>query len=220
MNRIQHFWHSTIGKKVVMAVTGLIGIGFLISHVASNLSVFSDPAHLDEYARFLRTFGPLLWLARAVLVAAVILHVIAAVQLTRRKQAARPVGYRVKEPQVSTLASRSMRWGGALLLAYILFHLADLTWGWVNPGFVHLEASRNMTASLTRWPVAVFYVLAMISLGLHIWHGAWSSVRSLGAARPKADPLRRVISIVLAVAIAGGFAAIPLAYLFGFLPRS
>jgi len=219
MNRIQLLWHSTIGKKVVMAVTGLIGIGFVISHVASNVTIFSDPRHVDDYAKFLRGFGPLLWVARAVLVAAVILHVVAAVQLTRRKQTARPVNYRDREPQVSTLASRSMRWGGALLLAFIVFHLADLTWGWVNPGFVHLEPSRNMTLSLTRWPVALFYLAAMVSLGLHIWHGAWASIRSLGAARPKANPLHRVIPIVLAVAVAGGFAAIPLAYLFGFLPR-
>ena len=219
MNLLQNFWRSTIGKKVVMALTGLIGIGFVISHVASNVTVFKDPAHVDDYARLLRSFGPLLWVARAVLVAAVLLHVVAAVQLTARMKAARPVDYRKREPQVSTLASRSMRWGGALLLAFIIFHLADLTWGWVNPGFVHLAPSRNMTASLTRWPVALFYVLAMVSLGLHIWHGAWSSMRTLGAARASNDPLRRALPIVLAVAVAGGFASIPLAYLFGILPR-
>lgn len=219
MTLLQNFWRSTIGKKVVMALTGLIGLGFVISHVASNVTVFKDPVHLDDYAKFLRTFGPLLWVARGVLIAAVILHVVAAVQLTRRKQAARPVGYGKQEPQVSTLASRSMRWGGALLLAFIVFHLADLTWGWVNPGFVHLEPSRNMEASLTRWPVALFYVAAMVSLGLHIWHGAWSAMRTLGAARPSNTPLRRVVPVVLAVLIAGGFAAIPLAYLFGVLPR-
>jgi succinate dehydrogenase / fumarate reductase cytochrome b subunit len=219
MTLIQNLWRSTIGKKVVMAVTGLIGLGFVISHVASNLSVFSGGEHLDDYAKFLRTLGPLLWVARAVLVAAVILHVVAAVQLFGRNRGARPVGYRTREPQVSTLASRSMRWGGAILLAFIVFHLADLTWGWVNPGFVHLAPSRNMAASLTRWPVALFYLLAMVSLGLHIWHGAWSSMRTLGAARPSAAPLRRVLPILLAVAIAGGFAAIPLAYLLGVLPR-
>nr|MBA3891300.1 succinate dehydrogenase cytochrome b subunit [Gemmatimonadaceae bacterium] len=204
MNLLQNFWRSTIGKKVVMALTGLIGLGFVISHVASNVTVFKDSVHLDDYAKFLRTFGPLLWVARGVLVAAVILHVVAAVQLTRRTQAARPVGYRQREPQVSTFASRSMRWGGALLLAFIVFHLADLTWGWVNPGFVHLAPSRNMQASFARWPVALFYVVAMVSLGLHIWHGAWSAMRTLGAARPSNAPRRRVVPIVLAVAIAGG----------------
>lgn len=217
MSLAGEFWRSTVGKKIVMAITGLIGLGFVISHVASNVVIFQDPAKVDQYAKFLRSFGPLLWVARGVLVAAVILHVVAAVQLTRRKQAARPVGYRAKDPQVSTFASRSIRWGGALLAAFIVWHLADLTWGWVTPGHVHLEPSRNIVRSLSRWPVAVFYVLAMVSLGLHIYHGAWSSMRTLGAARPSAHPLRRGLPIVLAVAVAGGFASIPLAVLFGFL---
>jgi len=219
MNLVHNIWQSTIGKKVVMALTGLIGIGFIVSHVASNLAIFTNPAAVDDYAKFLRSFGPLLWVARAVLIAAVILHVVAAVQLTRRKQAARPVGYRSQEPQVSSFASRSIRWGGAILLAFVVFHLADLTWGWVNPGFVHLQPSRNMAASLTRWPVALFYLVAMASLGLHIWHGAWSAMRTLGVYRPSAHPLKRAVPALLAIAVAGGFAAIPLAYLFGILPR-
>lgn len=217
MNPALHFWRSTIGKKVVMAVTGLIGIGFLVSHVASNLAVFGAPEKLDAYAKFLRTLGPLLWLARGVLIAAVILHVVAAVQLTRRNMVARPVGYRQRDPQVSTIGARTLRWGGAILLAFILFHLADLTWGWVTPGFEHLKPSQNMGTSLRRWPVAVFYIIAMISLGLHLYHGAWSSMRTLGAAKPGGDPLRRVLPVVIAVAVAGGFAAIPLAYLAGIL---
>ena len=217
MNPVLHFWRSTIGKKVVMAVTGLIGIGFLISHVASNLAIFGAPEKLDAYAVFLRSLGPLLWIARGVLLAAVILHVVAAVQLTRRSQAARPVGYKARDPQVSTVGSRTIRWGGAILFAFILFHLADLTWGWVTPGFEHLQPSRNMGTSLRRWPVAVFYVVAMISLGLHLYHGTWSSMRPLGAAKPGGDTARRVLPAVLAILVAGGFAAIPLAYLAGVL---
>jgi succinate dehydrogenase / fumarate reductase, cytochrome b subunit len=217
MNPVLHFWRSTIGKKVVMAVTGLIGIGFLISHMASNLAVFGAPEKLDAYALFLRSLGPLLWIARAVLVAAVILHVVAAVQLTRRSQSARPVGYKARDPQVSTLGARTIRWGGAILFAFILFHLADLTWGWVTPGFEHLKPSQNIGTSLRRWPVAVFYVLAMLSLGLHLYHGAWSSMRTLGASKSGGDPLKRVLPVLLAIAVAGGFAAIPLAYLAGFL---
>jgi len=211
------FWRSTIGKKVVMAATGLVGVGFVLSHVASNLAVFTAPEKVDQYAVFLRSLGPLLWIARGVLVAAVILHVVAAVQLTRRKQAARPVGYKKQEPQVSSMASRSIRWGGAPLLAFVIFHLPDLTWGVVHPDFVHLQPSLNMKLSLARPAVAVFYVLAMASLGLHIYHGAWSAMRTLGAVRPSANPLRRFVPAILAVAIAGGFAAIPLAVLFGVL---
>lgn len=218
---LRGFWDSTIGKKVVMAVTGLIGVGFLISHVASNLAVFTDPAKLDAYAKFLRSFGPLLYVARGVLVAAVLLHVVAAVQLMRRAGDARPVDYRKRESQVSTLASRTMKAGGLLLLGFIVFHLADLTFGIGHPDFVHLRAGGNILTGFQRWPVVLFYVVAMLSLGLHIYHGAWSSMRTLGAARASANPLRRVIPLVLAVAIAGGFAIIPLAVLFGLIgPRS
>lgn len=214
---VREFWASTIGKKVVMAVTGLIGVGFLISHVASNLSVFTDPGHLDAYAKFLRGLGPLLYIARGVLLAAVLLHVVAAVQLVQRARAARPVDYRAREPQVSTFASRSMKVGGFLLLAFIVFHIADLTFGIGHPDFVHLRAGGNIVSGFKRWPVVLFYVVAMVSLGFHLYHGAWSSMRTLGAARPSATPLRRVIPVVLAVAIAGGFASIPLAVLFGLL---
>jgi len=212
------FWRSTIGKKIVMAVTGLIGIGFVISHVASNLAIFADPAKVDAYAVFLRGFGPLLYVARAVLLGAVVLHVVAAVQLTTRARAARPVGYREgAQREVSTFAVRTIRIGGFILLAFIVFHLLDLTLGVVTPGFQHLRPSHNMVLSLSRWPVALFYLVAMLSLGLHIYHGAWSAMRSLGAARPSNNPLRRGLPLLLAVLIAGGFASIPLAVLFGWL---
>lgn len=216
---LREFWQSTIGKKVVMAVSGLIGVGFLISHVVSNLAVFENPEHLNAYARFLRGLGPLLYVARGVLVAAVLLHVISAFQLMARARAARPVDYRAREPQVSTFASRSMKVGGVLLLAFIVVHLADLTFGIGHPGFVHLQPAENIVTGFgpERWWMVAFYVLAMISLGLHLWHGAWSSLRTLGAARPSASPLRRVIPIILAVTIAGGFAIIPLAVVFGAL---
>ena len=214
---VREFWQSTIGKKVVMALTGLVGLAFVVAHVASLVPVFGRPEKVDAYAAFLRTLGPLLYVARAALVGAVVLHVVAALQLVARSRAARPVGYRDRDPQVSTLASRTMKVGGLLLLAFIVFHLADLTFGKWHPDFVHLRPSENMIAGFKRWPVAVFYLVAMVSLGLHIYHGAWSSMRTLGAARASATPLRRVIPIVLAVAIAGAFASIPLAVLFGVL---
>jgi succinate dehydrogenase / fumarate reductase, cytochrome b subunit len=211
-------WHSTIGKKAVMALTGLIGIGFLISHVASNLQVFTAPAKLDEYAVFLRSFGPLLWVARAVLIAAIVLHVVAAVQLSARSRAARPEGYRKFAPQAATPASRTMLVGGIVLLVFVVWHILDMTLGWVTPGFVHLVPSGNIILSLGRWPVALFYVVAMIALGLHLYHGAWAFMRTLGLSRPSLEPLKHGISALIAIAVAAGFAAIPLAVLFGFLP--
>src|SRR5215211_5025067 len=139
MSRLIGFYRSTIGKKIIMAVTGLIGLGFLISHVASNLLIFRDPRHLDEYGAFLRSLGALLWLARVGLIVAVILHVTMAVQLAARKRAARPVDYQQRSPQVSTWGSRTMFAGGLLLLAFIVFHLLHFTLGKVTPGFTFHE---------------------------------------------------------------------------------
>ncbi len=217
MHLLATFWHSTIGKKIVMAVTGLIGIGFLISHVVSNLQIFTNPEHLDGYARLLRTLGPLLWVARAVLIGAVILHIVAAVQLTARKRAARPVAYRSKVPQAATLASRTMFWGGVILALFIVWHILDMTLGVVTPGFEHLVPSRNIPLSLGRVPVAVFYLVAMLSLGFHLYHGTWSFLKTLGLSRESAHPLKHGISAVVAIAIAAGFAALPIGVLLGII---
>src|SRR5687767_11538325 len=163
MNAISAFWRSTIGKKVVMAVTGVIGIGFLISHVASNLLVFQGPERLNEYAVFLRRLGPGLLVARAVLVLAVVLHVVAALQLAARRRDARPVGYRKLTPQVTSLWDRTMFVGGLVLLAFIVFHLLHLTWGTVHPSFVHLDPYGNVVRGFREpWVVAV-YVVGMLA---------------------------------------------------------
>jgi hypothetical protein len=128
VNAVRVFWASTVGKKIVMAVTGLIGVGFVVGHMLGNLQVFLGPAKFNAYSHFLRSLGELLWLVRAVLLAAVVLHVVAAVQLSRRRLVARPVGYkRGSEREVSTFASRTIRWGGALLLVFIVFHILHFT---------------------------------------------------------------------------------------------
>jgi succinate dehydrogenase / fumarate reductase, cytochrome b subunit len=213
MSRLVGFYRSTIGKKIIMAVTGLIGLAFLISHVASNLLIFRDPRHLDEYGAFLRSLGALLWVARLGLIVAVVLHVVMAVQLTARKRAARPVDYQQRSPQVSTWGSRTMFVGGLLLLAFIVFHILHFTLGAVTPGFTfrHGEVGRNVIEGFRSWPVVLFYVVAMVFLGLHLYHGAWSSLRTLGAATPGGKPLRRPIVAIVAIALAIGFAIIPLA---------
>jgi succinate dehydrogenase / fumarate reductase, cytochrome b subunit len=217
MNAIVAFWRSTIGKKVVMAVTGVIGIGFLISHVASNLLVFQGPEKINEYAVFLRSLGPALLAARVVLVVAVVLHVIVALQLAARKRAARPVGYRKLRPQVTRLWDRTMFVGGLVLLAFIVFHLLHLTWGVVHPSFTHLDPYGNIVRGFREpWVVGV-YVLGVLALGMHLAHGAWSSVRTLGVNRSTGQPLRRPIALVLAALLWLGFTIIPLAVLFGVL---
>ena len=218
MNTVLMFWRSTIGKKVVMGVTGLIGLGFVIGHMAGNLQAFSGAEKLDAYGALLH--GPLhevVLIARVVLIAAVILHVTAAYQLTMISRAARPVDYALRKPQVSTLASRTLRWGGVLLLVFIVFHILHFTIGTVHPDFVEGRVYRNLsTGFAVKW-VAVFYLVSMLALGMHLFHGAWSSMRTLGVAKQKAHPIKRYLPVALALVISLGFAAIPLAFLLGVL---
>ena len=214
MNTLLAFWRSTIGKKVVMGVTGLIGLGFVIGHMAGNLQAFSGEAKIDAYGALLH--GPLhevLLIARVVLIAAVLLHITAAYQLTMISRAARPVDYANRKPQVSTLASKTLRWGGVLLLVFIVFHILHFTIGTVHPDFVAGRVYRNLsTGFAVKW-VAAFYLVAMVALGMHLYHGAWSSMRTLGMAKQSAHPLKRYLPMVLAVVISFGFAVIPLAFL-------
>ena len=200
-----------------MAVTGLIMIAFLISHVLGNLQVFAGPLKINEYSAALRRLGPLLWLARGGLIVALVLHVIAAYQLTRRKQTARPNGYADTDPQVSTFAARTIRWGGVLLLVFIVLHLLHFTFGTIHPAFDHKDVYGNVIVAFQVWWVALLYVLAMVGLGLHLYHGTWSSIRTLGLTRPSADPLKRRVAAILAWAIYLGFTIIPIAVFAGII---
>lgn len=216
MSRVAAFWDSSIGKKSVMAVTGIIGVLFVIGHMVGNLQAFQGAERLNAYGHLLH--GPLnelVWGVRVVLLTALALHVVAAWQLTMRNRAARPVDYAVRTPQVSTVASRTLRWGGVLLLAFVVYHLLDLTVGTVNPAYVEGDVYANLLGSLQRPMIALFYVVAMAALGLHLYHGAWSSLRSLGVAQASESPLRRRAALALAVIVAVGFAVVPLAVLMG-----
>jgi succinate dehydrogenase / fumarate reductase cytochrome b subunit len=209
------FFRSTIGRKVIMAVTGLGLIAFLISHMLSNLLVFQGPDKINEYAVFLRSLGWLLWAARAALLAAAVLHVWAAWSLTREARAARPAGYRKRDPQASTLGSRTMRWGGVLLLVFIVFHLLHFTFGSVHPDFIDLQPYHNVMVGFRNPLVVLFYVVALAFLGLHLYHGVWSSGRTLGVSPRSPRPLRRRIALLVAAALWLGFTIIPLAVLAG-----
>lgn len=209
------FWHSTIGKKVVMAVTGLIGIGFVIGHMAGNLQMFKgngeDPMY--HYAMLLRISMPALYFVRAVLVASVLLHILAAYQLTQMAKAARPHNYVQRRPQVTTLAAKTMRWGGVLILVFIVIHIMQITLGvsFLLPGFVHLDPYNNLRLAFSNPLWTGFYVVAVVFLGLHLYHGGWALVRTLGVSRPNQHPLKRRLSLVIAVVVAVGFAIIPIA---------
>jgi succinate dehydrogenase / fumarate reductase cytochrome b subunit len=207
-----------------MAVTGLIGIGYVLLHMAGNLQAFAGREKINAYSALLHGPGvELLWLARVVLIAAVVLHVVAAYQLTRQARKARPVGYEKRESQVSTMSSRTMRWGGFLLLAFIVFHLLHLTTRQVDPAnwATRLDASGrydiygNLVASFRIWWVSLLYLIAMMLLGMHLWHGIWSFGRSLGVARPSPHPLRRRVAPALAIVLWLGFSLVPVAVLLG-----
>jgi succinate dehydrogenase / fumarate reductase cytochrome b subunit len=221
MNFVGRFWRSQLGKKIVMAVTGLIGVAFVLGHMLGNLQAFEGAEKINAYGRFLHhTVGTELWLVRLVLLAAVILHVVAATQLTAQARASRPQPYHRRESQVSTLASRTMRWGGVLLLVFIVLHVLHFTVR-AFPGYDATEplGGVDVYANLLRafhnplW--TLFYVVSMVFLGLHLYHGFWSSFRTLGAAKPSRAPMHRTAALVIALVIWAGFTVVPLGVFFG-----
>ena len=217
MSRLGALWQSSVGKKAVMAVTGLVLVAYLISHVLANLLVFDGPDRINRYAALLHGTGGALWGARLVLLAAAILHILAAVQLTLRSHAARPQPYAGgREPQASTLAGRTIRWGGALILIFLVYHILHFTTGAAHPNFVELNPFHNVSTGFSNPWVAGFYLLAMMAVGLHLHHGLWSSGRSLGVSEPSPRPFRRRLPLVLAGFIWLGFSAIVVA---GYLGR-
>ena len=212
MNRVAALWHTSVGKKAVMAVTGIVMVAYLITHVLANLLVFQGPEQINSYSRFLHGTGGALWMARLVLLAALVLHIVAAVQLMARRRAARPVGYAGgREAQVSTFASRSIRWGGGFILVFLVYHILHFTLGTVHTAFVEGDPYHNVATGFARPAVVVFYELAMAAVGLHLYHGIWSSGRSLGLSGPSPHPLRRQLALVLSVIVWAGFAVIPVA---------
>jgi succinate dehydrogenase / fumarate reductase cytochrome b subunit len=220
------FYRSTVGKKIIMAVTGLIWVGFVILHMAGNLQAFLGAEKLNNYAAMLH--GPLeevVWLQRVVLFVALVLHVLMAYQLTRRSAAARPVAYKMRDPQVSTLSSRTMRWGGVFLLVFIVFHILHFTTRDIGPsGFAdrtdaagHFDLYYAVVSSFRIWWVMALYVFAMIALGFHLWHGAWASIRTLGYAKPSENPLKRRIAAGLATIVWIGFILVPIGVFVGII---
>lgn len=213
--RVGELYRSTIGKKVIMGLTGIIWVGFVIAHMSGNLLVFSGAAAINGYALKLREYPALLWGLRGVLAVALILHVVAAIQLTRLQQVARPVDYHHRRPQVSTWGGRTIRWGGVLLLAFILLHLLHFTTGDIDPGFVHGDVYGNVVRSFRIWWVAALYLVAMAALGLHLYHGVASVMQTAGVTDSTLSPRRRVLAWLLAVIVAGGFSLVPIAVFAG-----
>ena len=224
-------FRTTIGKKALMAVTGLVLFGFVAGHLAGNLKLYqgryADGPHagawkIDVYGEGLREMGApilgkgqLLWIVRLGLLGAVGLHLWAAAVLTLQSRAARPLRYEKLSPVQSDYAARTMRWGGVIVLLFVFYHLADLTFGWTNPAFVAGGVHDNLIASFRRPLVAGFYVAANLALGLHLFHGLWSLFQSLGWNNPKFNAWRRRFATAFAVAVTLGNVSFPLAVLTG-----
>lgn len=225
MGGLRLLLHSSIGQKIQMAVTGVILLFWIVGHMAGNLKAFQGPEKFNAYAEFLREMGApvfghgqLLWVVRGGLLLAVVIHVVAAVRLTLMSRGARPVRYgHGVAADASTYASRTMRWGGVIIFLYVIYHLLHLTFGTAHPEFVAGDAYHNLVTGLAVWPVSAVYLLAVVALGLHLYHGFWSAFQTLGAHHPRFNRVRRPAAAVLAVAITVGFITVPVAVLAGVL---
>ncbi len=217
MHWARAFAESTIGKKIFMAASGVILVGFVLVHMTGNLLMFQGPAAINHYSAFLKSSAPLLWAVRITLLVSVAVHIGSAWSLTLVARAARPARYARHHAQVSTWGARSMRTGGVLLFGFIVFHLLHLTTGNVHPEFSPSDVYGNVVVGLRMPVVAAFYVVAMIALGLHLAHGVSSLFQTLGLNHPHWNPIRHRLAIVLAVLVFTGFSTIPLAVAFGVL---
>jgi succinate dehydrogenase / fumarate reductase cytochrome b subunit len=213
-----------VGKKAVMAVTGLLLFGFVLVHMAGNLKIYQGPAKMNAYGEFLREVGApvlghgqALWIARAALLFAVGLHLTSAWLLTRQSWAARPLAYQVKANVQASYAARTMRWGGVIVLLYVLFHLADLTLGWANPDFQPGKPYQNLVASFTNPAVAGLYIVANVTLGFHLFHGLWSLFQSLGWNNPRFNAWRRRFATAFAWIVTLGNVSFPVSVLMGWV---
>lgn len=202
-------WSSSVGKKITMAVSGLVLYGFVIVHMIGNLKVYMGREAFNHYAEGLRTIGgpffargQLLWIARIVLLAALLVHLTAMLQVTLQSRRARKHRYKKFDGLEFSYASRTMLWGGVLLLVYVVYHLLHLTFGTVHPNFVPGDAYNNFVVAFQDPVASAAYIAAMIPLGLHMYHGFWSMLQTLGANNPKYNRLRRPIALTLALLVA------------------
>lgn len=212
-------YSTAVGKKYVMAISGLVLMAYVVTHMIGNLKLYFGAESLGAYAEWLRDVGEpalpreaLLWALRIVLLVALFAHLWAAYALTVINRRARPTAYRSRRDFVAAdFASRTMRWTGIIVLLFVAFHLLDLTWGPANPDFVGGDPYHNVVASFERIPVALVYVIANLALGVHLYHGAWSLFQSMGWVRP----WRREFAIAFTALVVAGNVSFPLAVVFG-----
>ncbi len=217
-------YRTTIGKKVIMAVTGLIWVGYVILHMFGNLKIFQSAESINSWASFLRTFGSdilgysgVLWIVRLVLIVSIVLHIFMAWQLTQLDWASRPVKYSGRRYLSANLSSLSMRWGGLFIFLFLTFHILNLTTGTLHSDFEELQPYHNLLVTMRNPLISGIYFLAMIVLGLHLYHGTWSLLQTLGFnSYPRSSWMHRT-GQALSILIAAGFMTVPFAILLGFL---
>ena len=224
LNTIEYnlrFYDSTIGKKVIMAVTGVVLFGFIIGHLLGNLQIYL-PADaegiykLDTYAKFLHGNPGLLWGARVVLLISVLLHIWSSISLAQGQRKARPIAYRKKDNAHSSYASRTMQLSGPIVALFILYHLLHFTGGQAHPHFSE-SVRQNVVVGFQDWPASLAYICAITLLGLHLNHGLWSLFQTLGVSHPRYTPLLKGFAIALSFFVVAGNISIPAAVLLGLL---
>ena len=217
LNRSIGFYDSTIGKKVVMAVTGVILFGYVLGHLIGNLQIYSpDPQQINNYAKFLHSHAILLWGVRTLLLASVVLHITASVQLWLLKQKARPQAYVKKDDLPASYAARTMVWSGPIIAAFVVFHVLHLTTGSVLP-LEEGNVRANVITGFQHPAVAIFYIVAMALLCMHLYHGLWSMFQSLGISHPRYTPILKKFAAAFAWFVAIGNISIPVMVMLGVL---
>ncbi|HEX9766423.1 MAG TPA: succinate dehydrogenase cytochrome b subunit, partial [Nitriliruptorales bacterium] len=203
---VLELYRSAVGKKYVMAITGIVWLGYVLAHMIGNLHLYQGAAEMNHYGEWLRELLQpafprtwFLWLLRSALIVSLVLHVHAAWSLTVMNRKARPTTYQSKRDYIAAdFAARTMRWTGVIVLLFVGYHLADLTWG-VQPAapeaWTRGAPYQNVVSSLERWPVAIFYLLANLALGVHLYHGAWSLFQSLGVNNRRFNHWRRMFAV-------------------------
>lgn len=209
------FYRASVGKKAVMAVTGVILFGFVVGHLAGNLQIFRGREKLDAYASFLHLEPALLWAVRLILLASVTLHIVASIQLARLNRTARPIAYKRTNRSHSSYASRTMMWSGPIVAAFIVYHLLQFTFGVVQPNYHEGRVFDNVVYGFQRPLVSIAYIVAMILLCMHLYHGLFSMFQSLGVSHPSYTPRIRRVAGAAAILVAAGNISIPLAVMAG-----
>lgn len=215
MNLTQGLYGSTLGKKTLMAVTGIILFGFVVGHLIGNLQLYMGPEQLNHYAELLRKNMALLWAVRLVLLFSVGVHIVASVQLWLRNRRSRPVKYRVFNPPAVDYAARTMVWSGPIIALFVAYHLAHFTTGWAHHDFVVGDVYHNVVSGFQVWWVAGIYMAANLLLAIHLYHGLWSLFQTLGWDHARFGLARRWFAVVFAALIGAGNISMPLAVLTG-----